>query len=52
MTYSRACELLDLTTPKSLKENAEIAKRLAERMPVGTPLRYRVAVQVIVEAAQ
>ena len=51
MTYSKASELLGLTTPKSLKEQAEMAKSMLSRMTYKTPLRYKVAVDVLIRAA-
>ena len=51
MTYSRACELLGLTTPKTLKENSELAKSKLSTMTTKTPLKYKVAVKIIVEAS-
>ena len=49
MEYSRACELLGLTTPKSLTENARLASML-NNMTDKAPLRYKVAAQVIINA--
>ena len=51
MTYSKACEILNLTTPKSAKENAELAKVRLSCMTIECPLRFAVAAQVIVDAA-
>ena len=52
MTYSRACELLGFTTPKSLADNARLAKSRLAAMPNGAPLRYAVACQVLIDAAK
>ena len=51
MTYSKASEILGLTTPKSLKEQAEMAKSMLSRMTWETPLRYKVAADVLIRAA-
>ena len=51
MTYSRASELLGLTTPKSLEKQAEMAKSMLSRMTHKTPLRYKVAADVLIRAA-
>jgi len=52
MNYSKACELLNLTTPKSLKEQAELAKSILKHMNFKTPLRYKVAADILVKAAK
>jgi hypothetical protein len=52
MTYSRACELLGFTTPKSLQANAELAKSAMKTLVPNAPLRYRVACSVLIRAAQ
>jgi hypothetical protein len=51
MTYSKASELLGLTTPKSLEKQAEMAKSMLSRMTYKTPLRYKVAADVLIRAA-
>ncbi len=53
MEYSKACELLGFTTPKTVEENARLAK-LKLRAYAGTmvPARYLVACQVLIKAAQ
>jgi len=51
MTYSRASELLGLTTPKRLEKQAEMAKGMLSRMTYKTPLRYKVAADVLIRAA-
>lgn len=50
MSYSRACELLGLTTPKSLTENARLAESALRAMTTNTPLRFKVAADVLVKA--
>jgi hypothetical protein len=52
MSYSKACEILDLTTPKSLSENARLASGILSRLTDTAPLRYKVAAQIIIEAAK
>lgn len=52
MTYSEACELLGLTTPKSLEDNARLATGMQSRMTDKAPLRYKVAAQLIINAAK
>jgi len=52
MEYSKACELLGLTTPKSLTENARLATTMLNNMTNKAPLRYKVAAQVIINAAE
>ena len=52
MTYSRACELLGFTTPKSLAENAMLAQSKLARLAIDSPLRYKVACSVLIEAAK
>lgn len=51
MTYSRATEILGYTTPKSLKANADLARTRQSVMTAKTPLRYKVACSVLIEAA-
>jgi hypothetical protein len=52
MTYSRACEILGFTAPKSFEANAMLAQsRLRSHTPQ-TPLRFSVACQVLIEAAK
>jgi len=51
MKYSKSCELLGLTTPKSLIENARLAASMLKNMTDKSPLRYKVAAQVIINAA-
>ena len=43
MNYSEAIELLGLTTPKSLADNARLASSQLRRMTTETPLRYKIA---------
>lgn len=52
MNYSKAIELLGLTTPKSLSENARLASSMLSHMTAECPLRYKVAASVIIEAAE
>ena len=52
MNYSKAIELLGLTTPKSLTENARLASGQLSRMTAKAPLRYKVAAMVVIEAAK
>jgi hypothetical protein len=52
MNYSKAIELLGLTTPKSLAQNARLAQGQLARMTDKAPLRYKVAAQVVIEAAK
>ena len=52
MTYSKAVELLGLTTPKSLADNAKLAESKLAHMTPQAPLRYTVAAMVIIRAAQ
>ena len=52
MTYSRACELLNLTTPKSLEANAKLAAGILRSLVPGCPLRYSVACSILIEAAK
>ena len=52
MNYSEAVELLRLTTPKSLAENARLAEGIYSRMTASAPLRYKVAAMIIIRAAQ
>jgi len=52
MDYSKACELLGFTTPKSLEENAKLAKsRLRAYAGNKVALRYLVACDVLIKAA-
>ena len=52
MSYSRACELLGLTTPKSLEANARLAASVLSHLTPTSPLRYSVACQIIINAAK
>lgn len=52
MNYSEACELLGFTTPKSLTANAKLAESALGHMTFKTPLRYKVAAQVLIDAAR
>ncbi len=53
MDYSRACELLGFTTPKSLRDNADLAKsRLRSYQGNQVALRYLVACNVLIKADQ
>ena len=52
MTYSKASELLGFTTPKSIKEQAALAQSKLSRMTMTTPLRYKVAAQILIDAAK
>ena len=51
MNYSTACELLGLTTPKSLTANATLAECALQAMTPSTPLRFTVAASIIIQAA-
>lgn len=50
MTYSRACEVLGYTTPKSFNENAKMATLRLSTLSASAPLRYSVACQVLINA--
>jgi hypothetical protein len=50
MTYDKACELLGFTTPKSLGENAHLAKLSQGRFTSACPLKYKVAASILVDA--
>jgi len=52
MTYSRACEILGFTTPKSFAANAALAASRLRTFTANAPLRYRVAVNVLIQAAK
>lgn len=52
MDYSKASELLGFTTPKSLKDQAKLASIALEHMTDKTQLRYKVAAQVLIDAAE
>ena len=52
MTYLRACEILGFTTPKSKIDNALLAKSKLSRLVITTPLRYKVACSILIEAAE
>ena len=52
MNYSTACELLGFTTPKSIAANAKLAKSALDHMTSKTPLRYKVAAQVLINAEE
>lgn len=52
MSYSRACELLGFTTPKSLRANAELAKSALRHFAPNIPLRYLVACDVLIKALE
>jgi len=52
MDYSVACEILCLTSPKSLKENAKLAESILNNLTREAPLRYKVACKVLINAAK
>lgn len=52
MTYSKAIELLGLTTPKSLTANAKLAETMEARFTASCPLRLKVAAKVVIDAAK
>ncbi len=52
MSYSTAIEILGLTTPKSLLQNAALAETMLSAMTARCPLRYKVAAMVVIRAAQ
>jgi len=52
MSYSKACEILGFTTPKSLKENADLASSRLRCLAPNAPLRFGVACQVLINAAK
>ena len=52
MNYSEAIELLRLTTPKSLEENAKMASNMLKHFVSNIPLRYLVAVQIVIDEAK
>lgn len=51
MNYSTACELLGFTTPKTLAENAALAKSRLNNIPNNAPLRIKVACKVLINAS-
>ena len=52
MTYSKACEILGFTTPKSLIDNARLAKSRMSHLSVKSPLKYKVACSILIRAAE
>jgi len=52
MSYEKACEIAGLTTPKSYAENAKMATSKLANLAAGSPLKEKVACQVIIRAAQ
>lgn len=54
MTYSKACEILRFTTPKSLAENARLAESFLKHgtIPGKTPIRKLIAADVLIKAAK
>lgn len=52
MSYSKACEILGYTTPKSVEANAKLAEMRLRYMPVSAPVRYAVACDVLIKAAK
>lgn len=52
MDYSKAIELLGLTTVKSLSENARLAAGMLSHMTSKCPLRYKVAASVVMAAGE
>jgi hypothetical protein len=52
MTYDKAIELLNLTTPKSLAENARLAESMLSHFAADIPLRSLVAARVVIRAAE
>lgn len=52
MSYSRACDILGLTTPKSLEANAVLAASILKHLTPTAPLRYGVACMVIIREAK
>ncbi len=52
MSYSKAVEILGLTTPKSLALNAKLAKQIMDHLDSKAPIRYHVACSVVINAAK
>ena len=52
MTYSEAAEMLGLTTPKSLQRQADLAAFFLRYCTDECPLRYKVAAQILIDAAK
>lgn len=52
MSYSKACEILGLTTPKSVTENARLAKVIRAALTLNAPLKKSVACEVLINAAR
>ena len=52
MEYSKACETLGFTTPKSFKNNAKLAESLYAHLTSKAPLRYKVACKVLINAVK
>ena len=48
MNYSRACELLGFTTPKSLIDNAKLAKSYLNNINPKAPIRFKVACSILI----
>jgi hypothetical protein len=51
MTYSKACEILGFTTPKSMAANARLAEARLANLTPSAPLRYKVACRVLMRGA-
>jgi hypothetical protein len=49
MSYSEACEVLKLTTPKSLAANYNHAALMLRHLKPSAPLRLKVACQVVMD---
>jgi hypothetical protein len=50
MTYDRACEILGLTTPKSIEANARYARGILTRLTTTAPIRHRIACRILIDA--
>lgn len=52
MSYEKACEILRFTSSKSVAAKARLAESAMSRYNSKTPLRYKVACQVLIDAAK
>ena len=52
MTYKKACELCKVSDPAAIQINAEYGSRSLDHMLPTTPIRYKVAAQVLIDAGK
>ncbi len=52
MTYETACRIAGVSNPKAIAKNAKFAASQMNHLTIGSPLRFSVALKILMNAAR